>query len=174
MISTFRSIRNTKKKYLLLDQGGQGQVIKEICECLPDIGISVFAQALVVETIDLGDLARLVITTEDGDAVLIADLEGNEQGHSLDRVVTTINVVSHEQVVGVRRIASDAEQLHQVVKLTVNITTDGDRATDRLDVGLLHQDLASLYNFISFMKMVSIQSTGIPVEQLFVPTEVLV
>ena len=34
--------------------------------------------------------------------------------------------------------------LLQVVELAVNVTTDRDRATDRLHVGLLHEDHTAL------------------------------
>lgn len=139
--------------YLLLDQRSQWQVIKQICESLPDVGVAILAQALIIEAIDLCDLARLVVATENGDTILVADLECHQQGHSLDRVVATVHIVAHEQIVGVRRIAANAEQLHQVVELAVDVTADRDRATDRLDIGLLHQDLASLCFFIHIYEL---------------------
>ncbi len=42
---------------LVVDQGGQRKVIEEIGKELPDIRIAILAQALIIETIDLGDLA---------------------------------------------------------------------------------------------------------------------
>ena len=51
------------------------------------------------------------------------DLESDKKGDSLDAVLSSVYIVTHEQVVGVWRLASDPEQLHQVVELTMNIST---------------------------------------------------
>lgn len=69
---------------LVVDEGGKGEVVEEIGEVFPHIGIAIFTQALIVETIHLGDLAGLVVATEDGDALRISDFEGNEEGDGLD------------------------------------------------------------------------------------------
>lgn len=79
---------------LAVDEGGEGKVVKEVGEVLPDIGVAVLAQALVVEAVDLGDLAGLVVATQDGDALGIADLERNKESNSLDGEVATIDVVT--------------------------------------------------------------------------------
>ena len=51
-------------------------------------------------------------------------LEGDEESDGLDAVVASVHVVSHEQVVGVGGLASDPEQLHQVMELSVNVSAD--------------------------------------------------
>lgn len=53
---------------LIVDEGGEGEVVEEVGEVLPNIGVAVLAEALVVKAVNLGDLARLVIPAEDGDA----------------------------------------------------------------------------------------------------------
>ena len=83
---------------LVVDQGGEGEVVEEICEVFPDIGIAVFSQAFVVESVDLGDLSRFVVTAKDGDSRRIADLQGDEECHGLDGVVATIYVISYLMV----------------------------------------------------------------------------
>jgi hypothetical protein len=52
-----------QKAYLGIDQSRQWQIIKQVCKEFPDVGISIFPQTLVVETINLGNLSRLVIPT---------------------------------------------------------------------------------------------------------------
>lgn len=79
---------------LVFDEGGEREEIEKVGEVLPHVGVAVFAQALVVEAVDLCDLAGFVVTAEDGDALRITDFEGDEKGHSLDREITTINVVT--------------------------------------------------------------------------------
>ena len=65
-----------------------------------------------------------MVSSQDGDSVLEADLEGDQKRDSLDRVVTSVYVVSHEEIVGVGRLASDLEKLSQVVELSVDISAD--------------------------------------------------
>ena len=60
--------------YLVIDQRGEGQIIKEVCEVLPDVSVSVFPQTLVVEAVHLGDLPRLVVPSDQGDPVWVPDL----------------------------------------------------------------------------------------------------
>lgn len=69
---------------LVFNQGGQGEVVEEVGENLPHVGVAVFAEALVVEAVNLCDLARLVVASQDGDALGVADLEGDEERHGLD------------------------------------------------------------------------------------------
>ena len=83
-----------KTEDLVVDQGGKGEVVEEIGEVLPDICVAVLAQALVVEAVDLGDLTGLVVAAEDGDALWVANLQGDEQCHRLYREVTAVDVIA--------------------------------------------------------------------------------
>jgi len=84
-----------KAEDLVIDEGSEGKIVEEVCKVLPDVGIAVFAKTLVVESVNLGDLTRLVVSSEDGDALGIADFEGNEEGDGLHRVVSAINIISY-------------------------------------------------------------------------------
>jgi hypothetical protein len=126
-----------KTENLVIDQGSEGEVVKEVGEILPDISVSVFAKTFVVETVDLGDLTGLVVSSEDGDSLRVSDLEGDEKSDGLNRVVTSVNIITHEKVVGIGVGSTNLEELHQVVELAVDITTDGDGAFHWLHVRLL-------------------------------------
>ena len=80
--------------------------------------------AVLIIVTDLSDLSGLMISSQDCDSLAEADLEGDQEGDGLHAVVAPIHVVPHEEVVGVRGLATDAEQLHQVVELTMNIPAD--------------------------------------------------
>ncbi len=97
---------------LLLNQGSQRKVVEQIGEVLPHVRIAILSQALIIETIDLGNLAGLVVTTGNGNAFAIADLESKEERNSLHRVVTTINVVTHEQIVSFWRLTANTEEFN--------------------------------------------------------------
>ena len=92
----------------------------------------------------MSDLTALVVAAEDGDSVGVAHLEGDEESDSLDRVVATIDVVAHEEVVGVGRLASDLEQFAQIVELAVNVTADCHWCTHLLHVRLIDENFLSL------------------------------
>jgi hypothetical protein len=79
---------------LVIDQCGQGEVVEEVGEVFPNIGVAVFSETLVVEAVDLGDLAGFVVSSEDGDAGGISDLEGNKERYCLNRVVTAVDIVA--------------------------------------------------------------------------------
>lgn len=119
---------------LVLNDRSQRQVVKKVSKEFPNICVSILSHALVVEAIDLGDLARFMVTPQNADSIRVANLEANEQRHRLHRVVASVHVVTHEEVVGVWRLAPDFKKLDQVVKLAMNVTADSDGATNRLHI----------------------------------------
>ena len=69
---------SVETKDVSFDDSGEGQVIEEGSEVLPDIGISVLSKALVVESIHLGDLFWFVVASENSDSVWVSDFESHE------------------------------------------------------------------------------------------------
>ena len=49
---------------------------------------------------------------------------------------TSIDVIAHEQIVGLRNFATDFEQLHQIMELTVDISADNDGSSDGNNIWL--------------------------------------
>ena len=94
---------------LVFDNCSEGEVVEEISQEFPDVGVAILAHALVIESIDLGNLAALVVPSENCDSFSVAHLEADQQRHGLDGVVTPVHVVAHEQVVGVRRLSANFE-----------------------------------------------------------------
>ena len=90
---------------------------------------------------DLCDLPRLMIASKDCDSLTetnlnrtmqlsverFADkdyLESYEQADGFNTVVASVNIVPHEEIIGIGALASDPEQLHQVMELAVHIATN--------------------------------------------------
>ena len=57
---------------------------------------------------------------------------------------TSVNKISHEQVVCVGTLSTNFEKLFQVVELTMDITTDGHRGGYWLNVGFFLQNFFRL------------------------------
>ena len=47
---------------MILDESGEGEVVEQVGEVAPNVGVSVLAQALVVEAVDLGDLSGFAVS----------------------------------------------------------------------------------------------------------------
>lgn len=71
-------------KDLVVNQGGERKIVEKVGKVLPDVGVAILAQALVVEAVYLCDLARFVVAAQNGDAVGVSDLEGDEQSDSFN------------------------------------------------------------------------------------------
>ena len=79
---------------LVVNQGSQRQIVKEVREKLPDICIAVFPKTLVVKTIYLCNLTRFVVTTKDCNSGRVSNFERDEERNSLDRIVTSVDVIA--------------------------------------------------------------------------------
>ena len=112
---------------------------------MPDVGISVFPKALIVESINLSDLLAFVISSQDGDSAWVSHLQGDQEGHGLDGVVSSINVISHEEIVVVGKLSSNFEEFFQIIELSMNITANRDWGSHWLNIALVHQDLLGFF-----------------------------
>lgn len=88
--------------------------------------------------------SSLVIASEDGNSVRETHFERDEKCDSLNRVVTTVNIVTHEEIVGFGALTSDLEQFNQIMELTVNVSANCDWGVNFAYVRLVNQDFFSL------------------------------
>lgn len=110
-------------KNLLVDDSGDRKAVEAIGEGLPKLDV-VATLALVVEAIDSVDRGALVVTSEDEEIFGVLDLVGKEQANSLKRLLTSVDVVTEEEVVGLGREATVLEESEEIVVLSVDITAD--------------------------------------------------
>jgi len=94
---------------LVVNECSKGEVVEEVGKVLPDVCVAVFSEALIVKAIDLGDLAGFMITTEDRDSLGVSNFKSNKEGNSFDRVVSSVNIIAHEEVVCIWIRAADSE-----------------------------------------------------------------
>ena len=137
-----RKSQKEAQKSLFCGDGAAGRVAlpREVVRTLdPRVG-----RGWELANLHLGNLATLVVAAQDGDPVRVAHFERDEQRDRLDRVVAAVDVVTHEQVVRVGRLATDLEELEQVVELAVDVTADGHRGAHLLHVRLVDEDFFRL------------------------------
>ncbi len=126
------------------NEGAESEVVEHFAAVAPDVGGAVFPNTLVVEAVDGSDLPRLVVATDERDAVGVSDFEAEEKQEGFQRVEATVNEVPHEEVVGVRHVAAHSEELHQVVELAVYVPAYCDWGVDCDDIAFFYQQLACL------------------------------
>lgn len=100
---------------MVFDERGEREEVEQVREVPPDVRAPVLAEALVVEAVHLRDLPTLVVPAEDSYAVAVAQLHRDEQCDGLNGVVPAIDVIAHEEVIGVWRVAADLKELLEVV-----------------------------------------------------------
>ena len=108
---------------LLINDGGNGQAVEAVGKSLPQLDV-VASLALVVETVNTVDGSTLVVAAQDEEVLGVLDLVCEEQADSLQRLLATIDVVTEEEVVGLRWEATVLEETEEVVVLAMNVTAD--------------------------------------------------
>jgi hypothetical protein len=61
-------------KDFLVDDGSNGQVVKNISVKLPHFGVSILGLTLSVEAINLSDLSRLMVSSDQADPLGVPEL----------------------------------------------------------------------------------------------------
>ena len=101
-----------KAENLILDDSCQRQVVKEVSQVFPNVSIAILSETFVVESVDLCDLTTFMVSAENRDAFLEAYFKADEKCDGLYRVVSTVDVITHEKVICIRGAATDFEKLH--------------------------------------------------------------
>jgi hypothetical protein len=108
---------------LLVNNGGNRQAVEAVGEGLPQLDV-VSSLALIVKAIDTVDGGTLVVTTQNEEVLGVLDLVCEEQADSLERLLTTVDVVTEEKIVGLWGETTVFKQTEEIVVLTVDITAD--------------------------------------------------
>ena len=66
-------------KYLVINNGSESQVVKNVRAVSPHVDRTVFPKALVIKAIHLGDLSALMIASNKSDSFRIPDLQGQKK-----------------------------------------------------------------------------------------------
>lgn len=108
---------------LLINDGGNGQAVEAVGKSLPKLDV-VAPLALVVETVDTVDGRALVVAAQNEEVLGVFDLVCQQKADGLERLLATVDVVTEEEVVRLRREATVFEETEKIVVLAVDITAD--------------------------------------------------
>jgi hypothetical protein len=106
---------------LLVDQRGHWQAVEHVREDLPESdGIPAFT--LIIKTVNAVDLGALVVTTKQEEVLRVLDFVAEKEAYCLDGLLSSVDVVSQEEVVGLGREASILKNAQQIIVLAVDVT----------------------------------------------------
>mmetsp|Transcript_15708 Transcript_15708/g.36056 ORF Transcript_15708/g.36056 Transcript_15708/m.36056 type:complete len:312 (-) Transcript_15708:8-943(-) len=133
-----------KTEYAFGNHRRHWQVVKGIREMFPDIGISILPETLIIKPVHLGNLTTLVVSTQNGDTTPVSDFERNQQRDGFQRVIPSVNVIPHKEIVGIRTGSPNPKQFCQIIKLAMNVTAYCHWCLNRLDIGFLLENFLGL------------------------------
>mmetsp|Transcript_8049 Transcript_8049/g.11946 ORF Transcript_8049/g.11946 Transcript_8049/m.11946 type:complete len:247 (+) Transcript_8049:462-1202(+) len=119
-----------KAEYLIRNDSCHWKIVKCVRKVLPYVGVTIFSKTFIIKSIYLSNLPALMISSQNCNTMSVSHLQGHQQSHSLQTVITTIDVISHKQIVGLRDRATDPKKLCQIVELTMNITAYSHRGSN--------------------------------------------
>jgi hypothetical protein len=112
---------------LFIDDSREWEAVEAICECFPELDV-ISPFAFVVEAVDSVDGGAFVVSSEKEEVLWVFDFVSEEEADSFQGLLSSIDVVSKEQVVGLWRKGAVLEESEQIVVLAVNVTTDFQRS----------------------------------------------
>ena len=116
--------------YLIFHHGSQRQIVKHIRKILPNCCGSIFALAFVIKSVHLRNLTTLMIPSEDKHAIFVSYFQTHQQCDCFNLlyikwistqnplkqqtygIISPIDIVAHEQIIGVRGQSPNAKEFH--------------------------------------------------------------
>ena len=110
----FRRKSSMKTEDRSIDDGRKRKALKDFCEPFPDSVSVVLFLTLIVEAVKFVDFSVFMISSEDGDSVFVFYFEKKNVEKCLDRVESSIDIVSHEEIVGILHRRMDTGSFPQI------------------------------------------------------------
>ena len=108
-------------KDFFVDDGGDGETVETISESFPQFD-AITSLTFIIKPVDTVNGGTLVVTTENEEVVRIFDFVSEKKTDSFETMLSTIDVVTQKEVVGLGREVSGFEKTEEIRILTVDIT----------------------------------------------------
>lgn len=91
-----------------------------------------------------------MVSSEKGHSVFIPDLKGKEKEECFDTISASVDVISKENIVGVRRISANFEEFEEIIKLSMYISANSNWRPNFNSIGfILENVLCGLTQFLN-------------------------
>jgi hypothetical protein len=111
------------------DDGGNRERVEGIDKGLPDLHVAP-PLAFIVETVDAGDVGALVVPPQQEEVLGILQLVAKQQQDGLERLLTTVDVVTKKEKVGLRGEAAHLKHADEVRVLAMHISDNLDGSVE--------------------------------------------
>lgn len=92
-----------------------------------------------------------MVAPENGESAALPAFEAEQEFETFHGILTPVDLVAQEELVGFRQLAPNVEELDQVVELAVYVSADHHRHVHGLHVLFLIQDFLRLFaQFVNF------------------------
>ena len=108
---------------LLVNDGSNWQAIEAVGKGLPQFYV-ISPLALIIKAVDTVDRSALMVSPKNEKVLRILDLVRQKQAYRLERLLTSVYIVSKEKVVGFRGESSVLEKPEEIVVLTMYVSAD--------------------------------------------------
>jgi hypothetical protein len=125
---------------IAVDDGSEREEVKSLVEVLPAVRITIFFVNLVQKTIHHRDVATLMVAPQKVDAVRMLNLEAEEEGDGLDRVIASVYEISNHYEFVVRHTSTLGKEVFDIIVLSMDITGQVYWRLYANNVGLLRED----------------------------------
>jgi len=93
-------------EYFSLHNCANTEIVEHFSAVFPGVSVSILSDSFIIETVYSGDLSSLVISSQQCDVRWVLKLEAEEELESFDRVIPSVNKVTHENVASVRDLST--------------------------------------------------------------------
>ena len=99
-----------------------------------------------------------MVSSENGESLFISDFKCKKQADGFGWVVSSVNIISQKEIVGVWYVSSYFEQFHEIIELAMDIATDKDGCSNVDNIGLFCEYLSAcrwIYLALSHKTLIS-------------------
>ena len=89
---------------------------------LKNIDLAQLFLTFIIESVESVDAGALVISSKKEEILWVLNLVGKEQADGLYALFSSINIISQEEIIALRRVPSELKEPQQVIVLSMDIT----------------------------------------------------
>jgi hypothetical protein len=105
------------------NNGCNGKAIESVNEGLPDLDVTP-PFALIIEAINAGHVRTFMISSKKKEVFGILEFVAQQQENRLQTLLSTVNIVAQEKIVGCRRKPAHLEQSDKIRVLAMYVADD--------------------------------------------------